>query len=90
MQAERLQRLPLPSNAPFLVDRVRTLRSAVAALARAFSHTSVDGDARLLLQASDTSPLVHWAMRYGAAIVAIDDNRVHEALALLQGAPDWP
>jgi hypothetical protein len=88
--AAELESLPLPSAAPFLVRRVRVLRGAVAALARAFAHTSRDGDRKLLIEASDASPLVHWAMRYGAAIMAIDHDDLTAARALLQGAPEWP
>jgi hypothetical protein len=88
--ARELERLPLPSAAPFLVDRVRSLRSAVGALARAFAHASHDGDHELLVQASDASPLVHWAMRYGAAILSIDHGDLGRARALLEGAPEWP
>ncbi|MBW2455819.1 MAG: hypothetical protein JRI68_14985 [Deltaproteobacteria bacterium] len=89
-QARALQRMPLPMAAPLLVNRVRVLRDAVAALARAFSHQSEDGDRRLLLEASDTSPLVHWAMRYGAAVLAVDAGELGRARALLVDAPAWP
>jgi len=89
-RARALQRLPLPMAAPLLVDRVRILRAAVAALARAFSHQSEDGDRRLLLQASDSSPLVHWAMRYGAAVLSVDAGELGRARALLVDAPSWP
>jgi hypothetical protein len=89
-KARALERLPLPSAAPFLVERVRVLRGAMAALARAFSHTAVAGDAQLLVQASDVSPLVHWAMRYGAAIASVDAGDLGRARALLLGAPSWP
>lgn len=89
-RARLLEGLPLPPAEPMLVERVRTLRRAVAALARAFSHTPVAGDQQLLLEASQASPLVHWAMRYGAAIVSIDDGKLGDARALLTGAPAWP
>jgi hypothetical protein len=89
-KAGALQRLPLPSAAPFLVERVRVLRNAMAALARAFSHTASAGDAQLLMAASDVSPLVHWAMRYGAAIASVDAGDLGRARALLIGAPSWP
>lgn len=89
-QAERLAGLPLPSNVPFLVERVRVLRGGVAALARAFSHTTRAGDRQLLLDASSASPLVFWAMRYGAAIVCVDAGDLSHANRLLSGAPRWP
>ena len=89
-RAGELAKLPLPAAAPFLVDRVQVLRGAVAALARAFSHQGIDGDRRLLIQASDASPLVHWAMRYGAAILSLDAGDLPTAKALLAGAPHWP
>lgn len=88
--AAELGKLPLPKAGPLLVDRVRVLRSAVAALARAFSHQGEAGDRKLLLAASHASPLVHWAMRYGAAILSIDRGDLGHAQALLQGAPRWP
>ncbi len=89
-RAEALANLPLPEAGPMLVDRVRTLRGAVGALVRAFSHQSRTGDRRLLLEASNSSPLVHWAMRYAAAISSVDAGEPGMALALLQGAPEWP
>ena len=66
------------------------LRRGLAALARAFAHASREGDARLLGRAAGASPLVHWAMRYAAAIVAVDRGRAREVQALLSGAPAWP
>jgi hypothetical protein len=66
------------------------LRGAVAALARAFSHQSASGDRQLLIAASDQSPLVHWAMRYGAAISSIDAGDLSGARVLIGGAPSWP
>jgi hypothetical protein len=88
--AAELSKLPLPEAGPLLVDRVRVLRGAVAALARAFSHRGEQGDRKLLLEASTASPLVHWAMRYAAAILSVDRGDLGVANALLQGAPDWP
>jgi hypothetical protein len=89
-QAERLQRLPLPADAPAMAERVRELRAAVAALARAFCHRASGADCQLLLSAGDNSPLVHWAMRYGAAICAVDDGEPRRARELLSDAPAWP
>ena len=90
MKAEHLAALPLPVAGPFAQTRVRTLRGAVAAFARAFAHRSVDGDAALLEDAGQKSPLVFWAMRYAAAVVAVDRGEPNRARQLLEGAPRWP
>jgi len=63
---------------------------AVGALTRAFAHRSRQGDRELLEQASDASPLVFWAMRYGAAVVAVDQRSFEQARELLADAPAWP
>jgi hypothetical protein len=89
-QAGRLERLPLPPAERGLRDRVRMLRIAVGALARAFAHQSQPDDREILERASETSPLVFWAMRYAAAVVAIDQGDLTRALALLADAPVWP
>ena len=89
-QAVRLERLPLPPASSALRGRVRMLRVAVGALARAFAHQSQRGDGELLEQASHSSPLVFWAMRYAAAVVAIDQRSFMQARQLLAGAPAWP
>lgn len=89
-RAQRLQRLPVPNQPPFGAGRIETLRDGIAALARAFSHASETGDDAKLLAASETSPLVFWAMRYGAAIVAMDQEREADAAALIETAPSWP
>jgi hypothetical protein len=89
-KAEELERLPLPAAGPFARQRVARLRRGVAALARAFAHTSRKADRKTLLSAAASTPLMHWAMRYGAAIVAIDGGQMIEARELLDGAPTWP
>jgi hypothetical protein len=89
-QAGRLERMPLPPGASGLRGRVRVLRVAVGALARAFAHRSQEGDGQLLERASESSPLVFWAMRYAAAVVAIDQRSFAQARGLLAGAPSWP
>ena len=89
-QAGRLERLPLPPAAPSLQGRVRMLRVAMGALTRAFAHTSRQGDRELLEQASEASPLTFWAMRYAAAVVAVDQRSFTQARALLADAPAWP
>jgi hypothetical protein len=66
------------------------LRRGLGALARAFAHSSREGDAKVLAKAAGASPLVHWAMRYAAAIVAIDRGQAADVRALLASAPSWP
>lgn len=90
-RADRLGRLPLPDAAGSdLRDRITMLRRAVAALTRAFAHQSLPGDRQLLEAASETSPLVFWAMRYAAAVVAVDQGDLVKVRQLLTGAPNWP
>lgn len=88
-KASRIGQLPLPSG-PFHQARVRTLRDALGAFARAFAHTSRRGDLQLLERAAKKSPLVHWAMRYAAAVVAVDQGDLRRARAFLERAPAWP
>jgi hypothetical protein len=89
-KASRLSSLPMPPAGPFMQGRVRVLRDALAAFARAFAHTSTPTDIELLERASKKSPLVHWAMRYAAAVVAIDHGDPRYARKLLEAAPVWP
>jgi hypothetical protein len=89
-KASRLSSLPMPHADRFMQSRVRVLRNALSALARAFAHTSTPNDIDLLERASKKSPLVHWAMRYAAAVVAIDHGHRGHAKKLLQAAPEWP
>ena len=89
-QSERLVRLPLPQVEPAMRDRIAALRGGVAALARAFAHKCEAGDREALEQAARISPLVHWAMRYASAVVAIDEGDTAKARGYLEGAPDWP
>jgi hypothetical protein len=89
-KAQALEALPMPSTGLFARRRVALLRRGLAALARAFAHASREGDARVLARAAGASPLVHWAMRYAAAIVAVDGGRARDVHALLSGAPVWP
>jgi hypothetical protein len=80
----------MPSTGLLARRRIALLRQGLGALTRAFAHASREGDARLLAKAAGTSPLVHWAMRYAAAIVAVDGGRTAQVRALLAGAPVWP
>lgn len=89
-KAEAIQKLPMPSAGLLARRRIALLRRGLAALARAFAHMSRDGDAELLGKAAGASPLVHWAMRYARAVVAVDRGRGGEVPALLAGAPEWP
>ena len=89
-KAEALTRLPMPVAGPLARRRVSKLRDGVAAMVRAFQHQSREGDARILDDAARISPLVHWAMRYAAAIVAIDHGSARTASRLLEDAPAWP
>lgn len=87
-QATRLERMPAPEGP--LAARVIALRRGVSALTRAFAHRQAAGDRELLAQAGESSALVHWAMRYAAAVIAIDENDGERAQSLLEGAPRWP
>jgi hypothetical protein len=90
VKAEALQRLPLPDAGLFARRKVASLRKGIAALVRAFAHESRREDERLLRTAATASPLVHWAMRYAGAVVAIDRGSREQAKELLEGAPEWP
>jgi hypothetical protein len=89
-KAQALETLPMPTSGVLARRRVALLRRGLGALARAFAHASREGDAQLLAKAAGTSPLVHWAMRYAAAIVAVDRGRPREVRGILSGAPAWP
>jgi hypothetical protein len=89
-KAALLERQPVPSSGLFARRRIRTLRRGLAALARAFAHESGPADRALLLRAANVSPLVHWAMRYAAAVTAVDGGRAGDVAGLLDGAPAWP
>ncbi|MDP9035479.1 MAG: hypothetical protein M3O50_11785 [Myxococcota bacterium] len=89
-KSKALEALPMPSAGLFVRRRVALLRRGLAAMARAFAHVSKQGDAKLLAKAAGASPLVHWAMRYAAAVVAVDRGRAGDVTALLAGAPKWP
>jgi hypothetical protein len=43
-----------------------------------------------LERAAQTSPLVHWAMRYAAAVAMVDGGRNNDARRVLDSAPAWP
>jgi hypothetical protein len=89
-KAQVLEAMPLGGGSWLARRRVAHLRRGLAALARAFAHASRAGDEQALARAAGATPLVHWAMRYAAAIVAIDGGRQARAASLLSGAPSWP
>jgi hypothetical protein len=89
-KAQRLEAQPNRADGLLARRRVTRLRRGLSALARAFAHESRDGDEKVLVHAAGASPLVYWAMRYAAAIVAIDRGRARDVRALLAGAPEWP
>jgi hypothetical protein len=89
-KAESLEKLPLPAASASLQRRVAALRGALTALARAFARRSRDDDAEVLEAAAERSPLVHWAMRYGAIVAYLERGDRERAKELLDGAPQWP
>ena len=90
MKAEALERLPVPDAGVLAKRKITTLRHGLAALARAFAHRSSAADQKVLKTAATASPLIHWAMRYAAAVVAIDQGDKREARELIADAPPWP
>jgi hypothetical protein len=89
-KAHVLEALPNRGGGLIARRRVTSLRRGLSAFARAFAHASREGDRRILERAAGASPLVYWAMRYAAAIVAIDGGHPCDVRALLAGAPEWP
>ncbi len=89
-KSEALEQLPLPQSGWLARRKVALLRGGVAALARAFAHKSQLEDTKLLRAAASASPLIHWATRYAAAVIAIDEGRTEDVPSLLAGAPPWP
>jgi hypothetical protein len=89
-RAQSLEKLPLPPASAALRRRVAALRSALTALARAFARRSGGDDAEVLEAAAENSPLVHWAMRYGAIVAYLERGDRERARELLEDAPSWP
>jgi hypothetical protein len=87
--AAALRQLPLPGS-PLLRGRVSDLRAAMGAFARAFSHQARSDDLTTLERAARDNPLIHWAMRYAAAVARIDRGEAGRARRLLEDAPPWP
>jgi len=88
--ANTIAALPIPNVGTRLQRRVLVLRASLVALTRAFAHRARAGDLEILEHVAHSSPLVSWAMRYAAAIVAIDRNELARARALIEDAPSWP
>jgi hypothetical protein len=86
----RLERLPLPVTEATMAEQIKSLRRALAALQRAFAREADGGDTELMLEVGARSPLVHWPMRYGAAINLVHAGEASEALQLVSAAPAWP
>ncbi len=89
-KAEALEAMPLPPGGWLARRKVALLRGGIAALARAFAHRATGNDAKVLRTAGSASPLIHWAMRYASAVIAIDTGKSSEVPVLLAGAPTWP
>lgn len=89
-KARELEALPLPATNSSLRRRVTELRGALSALARAFARQSELGDAERLERAAKETPVLHWALRYAAAIARIECGDRRSAKALLKNAPTWP
>jgi hypothetical protein len=89
-KAQALSELPLPELPNDLRARVALLRESVAAVARAFAHQPEARDANLLRQAAGRNALIHWPLRYAAAVVCIDQGERAAARELLADAPAWP
>lgn len=89
-KAEALEAMPLPSSGLLARRKIASMRRGMAAMARAFAHKSLPSDMKMLRTASFASPLVHWAMRYAQAVVAVDQGKREMVPSLLEGAPEWP
>lgn len=89
-KANVLEALPLPDVGLFTRQKILRLRRGVAAVARAFAHTSLIGDRDTLRKAAQSSPIVHWPMRYAEAVLAVDGGERPRAVSLLGEAPMWP
>jgi hypothetical protein len=89
-KATTLETLPLYMYDARNGKRVLGFRRGVAAMARAFAHCSHRNDLKFLAKAATEAPLLHWAMKYAQAVVAVDEGRWKDASQLLQRAPNWP
>ncbi len=88
--AEAIAALPVPQVGRKLQDQVLLLRASLGALTRAFARQPLGGDFEILELVARSSPLVSWAMRYAAAIVAVEQGQPLRVQALISDAPHWP
>lgn len=84
-----LSAMPLPPVGVFLRRRIQLLRAGMASFARAFNRIATETDRETLLAAASSSPLLHWAFSYAAAVVAIDEGKPQLARKAIRGAPMW-
>jgi hypothetical protein len=88
--AARLASLPIVPASPWMRARVASLRAAILAFARSFAHQARQQDIQTLQRAAGQNPLVHWPMRYAAAVAYVDCGDSEKARELLGDAPEWP
>lgn len=88
--ATRLFNLPIMPASPWMQARISALRTAILAFARAFAHQAKAHDIRALKHAAGDNPLVHWPMRYAAAVAYVDLGQPSKAKKLIDNVPDWP
>jgi len=88
--ANHLASLPMVPASPFMQARIASLRAAVVAFAKSFAHQAEDRDIAALKHAAGENPLVHWPMRYAAAVAYVDLGQPLKARELLKSVPDWP
>lgn len=88
--ANHLASLPIVPASPFMQARIASLRAAVVAFAKSFAHQAEDRDVAALTLAAGENPLVHWPMRYAAAVAYVDLGQPLKARELLKSVPNWP
>ena len=88
--ANHLASLPIVPTSPFMQARITSLRAAVVAFAKSFAHQAEDRDIAALKHAAGENPLVHWPMRYAAAVAYVDLGQPLKARELLKSVPNWP
>jgi len=88
--ANHLASLPIVPTSPFMQARITSLRAAVVAFAKSFAHQAEDHDIAALKHAAGENPLVHWPMRYAAAVAYVDLGQPLKARELLKSVPNWP
>ncbi len=88
--ASRLSSMPILPTSPWMRSRISALRAALLSFARSFAHQAGDRDIAILRSAAGQNPLVHWPMRYAAAVAYVDLGEPTKAREVLSGAPEWP